>query len=254
MSLLRRTTRGSWLTTEGSLVVDWSRDVLDSADRLSTAVSSLQQRGAVQVRMAASLTVAEYLVPLWLARYREQAPAVDVRLSVANSEQVLGRVADGEADLGFIETTHLPTGLPRRRVGTDRLVVVVAEGHRWAGLKDPLPAADLAATPLIVREPGSGTRIALVDALRAQGLEMAEPALSLESNAAVRVGAMAGVAPAVMSEHAVGEALAGGKLRAVPVAGLKMTRPLHAVWGAGRWPAGAAGDLLTTVREVVSSG
>ncbi|MFT4224778.1 LysR substrate-binding domain-containing protein, partial [Micropruina sp.] len=88
--------------------------------------------------------------------------------------------------------------------------------------------AELMETPLVVREPGSGTRIALERALG--GRPTATPALELASNAAVRVAVIAGAAPAVLSEHAVQAAVSAGELRAVMVDGLVVERPLRAVW------------------------
>ncbi|RIK14890.1 MAG: LysR family transcriptional regulator [Acidobacteria bacterium] len=253
LALLQRTTRGARLTREGMLIVDWARPLLASADALTSAVASLQKQSAVQVRIAASQTVAEYLVPQWLALHRAQRPDVEVRLTVANSEQVMDQVAGGKADLGFVETTALPRHLPARQVDEDQLVVVATKDHPWVVRGRPVAAEELAATPLIVREQGSGTRVALENALAAVGLRLAPPALSVESNAAVRVSAMAGVAPAVLSEHAVQEALVSGRLQAVLVTGLSLRRPLRAVWPASTWPSGAAGDVLRTICQVTST-
>jgi DNA-binding transcriptional LysR family regulator len=80
-----------------------------------------------------------------------------------------------------------------------------------------------------VREPGSGTRIALEDAMAGR---LAPPAMELPSNAAVRLAVASGVGPAVLSEHAVRASVAAGELRAVMVEGLVVERPLRAVWAA----------------------
>ena len=90
-----------------------------------------------------------------------------------------------------------------------------------------MDVAELRTTPLVVREPGSGTRVALENAL---GPGMAPPSLELASNAAVRLAVASGAAPAVLSEHAVREAVASGELRVAMVDGLVAERPLRAVW------------------------
>ncbi|AXH95729.1 LysR family transcriptional regulator [Ornithinimicrobium avium] len=246
--LLLRSTRGTVLTPEAALVVDWGREVLAAAERLTASMAALGTTRASRLKVAASQTVAEYLLPGWLADYRERPRAVEVQLEVGNSVQVTAAVVEGRADLGFVETSHLGRGVRSRRVGTDHLVVVVAPGHSWARRRSPLDAARLAGTALVVREDGSGTRDALEHALARHDLAVAEPAQALGSNAAVRVAAMAGVAPAVLSEHAVREALDSGRLVRVPVDGVDLSRPLRAVWRDGARPPEAAGDLLGAVR------
>lgn len=246
--LLVRSTRGTALTPEAALVVDWGREALVAAERLTASMAALGTTRASRLRVAASQTVAEYLLPGWLADYREQPGAAEVQLEVGNSVQVTAAVVEGAADLGFVESSHLGKGVRSRRVGTDHLVVVAAPGHPWARRRSPLSAEQLAGTPLVVREAGSGTRDALEHALARAGAAVSEPAQALGSNAAVRVAAMAGVAPAVLSEHAVREAVDSGRLVRVPVEGVDLARPLRAVWREGARPLDAAGDLLRVVR------
>ncbi|WP_017537919.1 LysR family transcriptional regulator [Nocardiopsis halophila] len=228
--LLLRTTGGSRPTPQGRTVADWSQAVLDAARDLTGGVAALRRDRRATLRLAASMTVAEYLVPGWLARLRERAPEVEVALEVLNSEEVAQRVRDGDADLGFVESLDAPHGLDRRLVRRDRLVAVVAPGHPWAARSRPLPARTLAGTALVTRERGSGTRTTLEQALRsALGADPEPPALELPSNAAVKVAVQSGAAPAVLSELAVAAELADGRLREVPVGGVDLHRPLRAV-------------------------
>lgn len=242
--LLVRSTRGTRLTPEGDLVVGWARDVLSSTERLVAGTDALSGTRHARLRVAASQTVAEYLVPGWLAAYRQRPGAVPVELVVANSVEVTAAVLDGSADLGFIESATLAKGLGARIVGTDRLVVVTAPDHAWARRGRAVPSDELAGTPLVVREAGSGTRDAFELFCRRAGYAVVEPAQSLASNAAVRVAATAGVAPAALSEHAVREAIEAGRLVRIEVSGLDLTRTLHAVWREGSAPLSAAVDLV----------
>lgn len=253
LPLLLRSTRGTQLTDEASQLVATSREILGAVERLTESVSTLRAARTGRVRVAASQTIAEYLLPQWLGHYGQQPGAAQVRVTVANSVQVRGLVVNGEADLGFVEATHPGKGLHARRVATDHLVVVVTPSHPWARLRAPLAAEELAATPLVVREVGSGTRDAFEDACARAGLQPSEPLHELASNAAVRTSAMSGAAPAVLSELAVGEALAARRLVPVPVEGLALTRPLRAVWRRGTHPAAAAADLLLACRRCRTS-
>lgn len=231
MRLFSRGARGSVPTTEGTLVIDWARDVVEANRRLLTAASALTRPASAPLRVAASQTIAEELLPGWLGTFRREWPDVEIALTVANSTEV-GRLINPDV-LGFVESPELPatvpTGASSQVVAADRLVVVVAADHEWARRTRPLSLDELLATPLVVREPGSGTRVSLEQAVAGHG-RLAPPALELASNAAVRVAVAAGAGPAVLSELAVRSAVAGGVLRAVMVDGLRIERPLRAVW------------------------
>ncbi|WP_082569863.1 LysR family transcriptional regulator [Knoellia sp. Soil729] len=247
--ILDRSPRGSTLTTDGALYVDWARDLLFAAERMQSATAALRSARAAHLRVAASMTVAEYLVPKWLGAFRRNFARVDVNLSVLNSDQVVEEVSGGHQDLGFIETTQPVRGLHVATLRRDQLVVVVAPDNVWARRSKPVPAAELAATPLVQREEGSGTRRTFIDACRAAGLEPPNPAQSLASNTAVRVAAMAGTAPAVLSQLAVRDAVAVGDLVVVPVSGIDLRRPIRAIWTGPKRALGPTADFLSLAQD-----
>lgn len=241
--LLTRSPNGSVPTAAGLLVTGSAESVLDAAHNLLSAVDSLVT-GSNRMRVAASYTVAEQLLPRWLGQLHLAKPNTRVELEVVNSAAVLDRVRHGEAQLGFVESPGSTSGLRNRTVGTDELVVVVRPDHPWTRHRRPLSPGDLAATPLVLRETGSGTRDVFEAALAAAGLTAAPPALELGSSAAVRSAAAAGTAPAVLSRLAVQEAIDAGQLAVVPVEPLDLTRSLRAVWLAGPAVEPAATALL----------
>ncbi|TDE32778.1 LysR family transcriptional regulator [Nonomuraea mesophila] len=242
LPLVERTPRGSTLTAEGRMVAGWAAQVLAAAEELMRAVQAVRHAEAAHLRVASSMTVAEYLVPRWLGELQNREPDVPVGLDVVNSADVAARVLAEDVELGFVEGPSVPEGLDSRVVGTDRLVVVVAPGHPWARRRTVLRGAELAATPLVVREPGSGTRETLDLAFK--GLHQASPRLELGSNAAVKGAAQAGAAPAVLSGYAVEADVATGRLVEVPLAGVNLVRSLRAVWRRGRPLTGPAANLL----------
>lgn len=248
-SLLSRSSRGSVLTPNGELLVQWASQVLDAADRLDAGISALRADKRAHLRIASSLTIAEYLLPKWLVSVRSAQevlgmPPTDFTLTASNSDHVAELVKSDAADLGFIEGPTLPAGLHAALVGVDELVVVVGPQHSWASRRSrPLPASKLAATPLVVREAGSGTRLALERALA--GYDMAAPTLTLSSTAAIRSAVEAGAGAAALSAYAVKDDLAAGRLVRIKVSDVELTRRLHAVWtGSRRLPPGPARDLV----------
>ena len=81
-ALLTRTPRGSTLTESGALVAGWAAEVLAAAERLDAGIASLRSDAARQLKVAASQTIAEHLLPLWLAESVKAGETDSVRRSV----------------------------------------------------------------------------------------------------------------------------------------------------------------------------
>jgi len=244
--LIERSPRGSRLTPHGVLVAGWAQAAVDAAAALDAGVTALRVGEGAVLRVAASMTVAEYLLPGWLSALRALAPGTTVTMTAGNSAEVAEAVLAGTADLGFTEGPDLPAGLRARRAGTDVLTVVTASTHPWARRRSGITAAELAAMPLVSREPASGTRRFLERALRAQAVaEPVPPVAEMSSTSSIKAAVMAGLGPAVLSSLAVAAELAAGTLRAVRVSDLDLTRKLYAVSAQGRLLTSPAGALLT---------
>jgi DNA-binding transcriptional LysR family regulator len=253
VSLLSRAPTGTHLTEQGRLVVGWAEDVLDAADRLEAGLRSIRSGVSHRLAIASSQTIAEHLVPHWLVELRaaEQAagyaPTV-VELTVANSTGVIELVRASRAGLGFIETPHLPSDLVTAQLRYDEMLVVAAPDHPWA--RRTLSMAEVAATPLVMREAGSGTRDTLTDHLAAQDPPLsARIAVELGTSAAVRSAIAAGIGPGVLSRLAVRDDLVLGRLVAVEVAGPPLTRRLTAVWRPDHEPLAPEATRLLAVAQ-----
>lgn len=251
--LIERTARGSCLNPHGVLVAGWARTVLDAAEVLDAGIASLRATSEQQLRVAASMTVAEHLLPRWLVRLTTERPETAVSLNAMNSAQVEHVMLAHQADLGFVEGPQVGQGLDSQVVATDRLCVVVAPTHPWQRRRGGIDAQELAGTRLVQREPTSGTRTALEAALSAYP-SMAVPLLELSTTSAVRSAVAAGAGPAVLSRLAVGDDLNRGALVQVTVRGADLTRLLHAVWPTGQRPSGPARDLLHIATSASRSG
>ena len=251
LPLVRRTPRGSDLTSEGAMVVEWSRGTLTAARQLLEGVEALKGENSSQISIGASMTVAEYLIPPWLGQFRRVHPDVKVSFAVHNSQDVFEGVRQGKFDIGFVESPEQAARLKETLVGHDRMTVVVDPKHPWTRRRKPLSVEELAATPLVVREKGSGTRVTLDDFL--EPYDPVAPAVELNSNSAVKISVQAGMGPAVLSYLAVQSALRSEELVAVPVTGMNLIRNLRAVWGGSRRLTGLKASLVEIATANVES-
>lgn len=245
--LIVRSNTGSRLTDRGAMIADWARRVVDAAGELDAGIEALRNEQASRVRLACSMTIAEYLLPGWLSELRGRLPSATIGLQVTNSATVAERVLSGAADAGFVEGAEVSEALESHVVGTDELLLVVPRDHIWARRRQPVTAEELAATPLISREPGSGTRYVLDHELERLGqLGRPEPIMELSSTTAIKAAVEAGIGPAVLSSLALAEDIARGKLAVVPMTGLDLRRTLRLVLRAGE-------RLPPVLRDVVAA-
>ncbi len=243
LDLLQRVTSGASLNEDGRVVALSARRALEAlAEVVSVASRRREERGGT-LRLAASLTVAEYLLPTWLAPLYGVSPPITVSLRMANSREVAALLEAGEVDVGFIEGWRQPPGFEGRSVHLDELVIIVSPEHPWARRRRPVRSVDGAGAALVGREPGSGTREVLEDALAERGLR-AHYAVELASTTALKESVAQGVGPAVVSRLVVLSDIALGRLVEVPVRDLELTRVIRALWRQGTTLSDAGRRLL----------
>jgi DNA-binding transcriptional LysR family regulator len=214
---------------------------------LPPAVALLQQAGELQaqfspgqaspLRMAASLTIGEYLLPARIAAWHLQHPDQPVQLAIGNTRAVIDAVVGLQADVGFVEGRQGHPELRWRDWLGDELLVVAAPGSRWT--RRAQSPAQLAQAPWILRELGSGTREVADHWLQSHVGEL-RPAFELGSTEAVKQLAAAGAGLALVSRHALQLDLKHRRLVAVRTGLQPATRQLSIVMRRDRPPGRAA--------------
>jgi LysR family transcriptional regulator, low CO2-responsive transcriptional regulator len=218
--LVERDGRGLRLTASGQAYVVYARAILGLHEEALAAARGDRDPERGRVRVAATATAGEYLLPAVLAGFLDRHPAVDLRLEVGSSEQLWSLFQAHEADLviGGRPPGHVTDAMVRA-TRPNTLVVVAAP--------DVAAGFDIARTRWLQREAGSGTR-ATGEALLG-ALDAGPPRLTLGSGGAVVACAVAGLGATLASRDAVTRQVMDGELVEVPVPGTPLRRPWHAV-------------------------
>lgn len=242
--LLARSHTGTALTDEGQHVVE-AADTLMAAAREVIYTATDGASGASTVQVAASLTVAEHLIPQWVRAFHIRSSRARIRPQIGNSEFVVTQLLTNKAQIGFLEDIAPHPEMVSRTVAHDRMCMVVAPGHAWTRRAAPVSRTDVAASGLVVREPGSGTRAVVDTYLKTVpgDVELFEYA----SNTAVKVAVSSGVAPTITSELVVRDEVAAGEFVTVPFDGAPLLREIRALWPRRRRLHGPALDFLRVV-------
>jgi DNA-binding transcriptional LysR family regulator len=177
VTLLTRGRHGVRPTEEGMALYPEARRGLDALAQAEQAVAGA--RAARPLRIAASHTIGEALLPIWLTAFRTELPGVHPQVDVVNSVGAIAAVREERADVGFVEGLEPLDGLDAKVVARDRIVLVVAADHRWATRRQVNPR-ELTKGRWISRESGSGMRAVATAALAEVGVEL-QPDLSLAS-------------------------------------------------------------------------
>jgi DNA-binding transcriptional LysR family regulator len=218
VKLFDRIGRGIALTQTGRDFLIEARAVLARARAATQVLNDLAGLKRGSLTIAASQTVANYWLPGRVQTFHTAHPGIELRLSMANTEQVARAVHDGSADLGFVEGDVDDASLAISKVGGDSLIVVVGMKHPWVG-RTKITPKDLLATAWVLREHGSGTRSMFEAALRKYGIRFSDlrVALELPSNEAVRAALESGDCATAISDLVVAQSLAARTLHRVKI-------------------------------------
>lgn len=240
VKLLERGGSGVEITPAGEVVLGFARKASRLSHEVLAALARLEGQPGGELKLAASTTVAQYVLPRMLGRFVKEHPRIRLSLRSGNTERVTEWVVAGEAELGIIEGPATRKEVAVERFLEDRLVLVVARGHNWAGPK-PIALATLAAAPLLMREQGSGTRRVIERALKKAGLRLGQlnTAMELDSTEAIVAGVEAGLGVGFVSEWAIRKELRLGTLVVAEVAELEIRRSFSLIRLPGPAPAGA---------------
>ncbi len=251
--LLERSSRGVSPTRAGTELYMAARKVLAEAETVEALMGGLSSDQA-PVRLAASPTMAEFVLPRFLVDFeREHKRHLSVGLVIANSASVWALVGEGRVDLGLAAEDPSTDGpaLVETPFCEDEVIVGVPQAHPWA-TADEVALDDFVRTPMIMRDPDANSRIVVDAALKALGLSLAPPLAEIGSTTAAKATAVSKRVPVLLSLRA----LEGPSERLVVrrVAGLRFLRRfvlLHA--GEGSLPSEARA-LYRFLREAARLG
>ncbi len=219
------------LTEAGLLVEQAARDVLERLDSLSSELAELQglERGSLKISI---ITTAKYFVPRLLGEFCRQHPGIEVALEVLNRDQCLSRLTRNLDDLyimGQVPDNLEVTAVPFME---NPLVIIAPTGHPLEGKKRIAPKR-LAGEQFIMREQGSGTRLAAERFFEAEKVSI-RTRMTLGSNEAVKQAVAGGLGLAVVSQHTLSLDAASGAFAVLDVKGFPLLRQWYAVYPKGK--------------------
>lgn len=222
--LVGRERSGVTPTGAGEILLRPARDALRAERNARMAAAELTGLLRGTLALGGSTIPAVYLIPPLLKTFRVKHEGITVNLQTGDSTEVVEMVRAGDVDAAVTGFKPRARGLQVERVGGDELVLIAAPEHALVSNK-AVDVADVLSQAIVLREEGSGTRLAMLEAL---GMKHNERDLNVVchvgSTEAVKAAVRAGLGISFVSNLAVEDELKAGTLSIVPVKGLSTRR------------------------------
>jgi len=242
ISLFEPVGRGLQITEPGRDLAAMAGDLLLRLDDFALAARELRgvRRGRVRLGI---VSTAKYFAPRLLAQFLKAHPGLDLKLNVYNREHIIEQLQSYAIDLGIMGRPPEGASLVGTPFAPNPLAIVAAPTHPLALRNNELTPEDLESEAFIVREPGSGTRIAMDRYFADAGVTI-NPIMEADSNETIKQAVMAGMGIGLLSLHTVRLEQAAGRLVTLRVAGLPLRRQWFAVHSRQRQLTPSAREFL----------
>ncbi|MBA1241506.1 LysR family transcriptional regulator [Pseudomonas japonica] len=235
-----------YLTEAAEALQGASRDIFGRLESFDMQLSDLQGSLQGQLKLAVESS-AKYFLPHLFAAFKRKHPEVSLVLSVVNRAQALRRLSDNRDDLLIMSMVPQDMDLEFLPFLTNDIIAVAPVGHPLAQERE-LRLQALEPWPLLIREAGSGTRMACEVFLKEKRVHFGQT-LEVGSAEAQKEAVVAGLGVALLSRHAVIGELRSGALRELAVAELPLRRSWCLVRAKARRPSPVAAAFLAFIRE-----
>jgi DNA-binding transcriptional LysR family regulator len=229
------------LTPAGRLLLKYADRSARVLEEAKTALAKLDGEASGELRLGASTTVAQYILPRMLGSFLKDNPRVTLSVVSGNTEEIVALLLHDSITLGMIEGPSRSKEVHAEKFLDDRMTLIAPPSHEWNGIGS-VPLKSLMNVPLLLREQGSGSRRVVEQALKKAGLPLTQLHIQMEldSTEAIISGVEAGLGLGFVSEWAISKALRLATVVTIRIENLDIRRELTLIRKLGPAPEGPA--------------
>ena len=242
IQLIDRTGSGILLTEAGRILLDYCDQVRRLSMQAELHIAALDGGQTGQLALGASTTIAQYVLPSLLGEFHRDHPRVQPTLISGNTEKIVKAVRSHDISLGLIEGPSRSREVKVEPFLEDELVLIASVSHEFAE-RDSISVAELAATSLLMREHGSGTRHVIETALERLGVKRKSLRIMMEldSTEAIKSSVDARLGIGFVSRWAIAkDNRLDRSFRIVAIEGLRIKRNFLIAYASSPEPQGLA--------------
>jgi DNA-binding transcriptional LysR family regulator len=248
--LFDRTGKEVTLTASGEILLKYVKQIDTLLARAEEELSALAGEVRGEMRIAASMTIAQFELPRILGDFVRRHPSVHFATESSKTEEVISSVMAQRAALGLIEGPAHTRDVTVEPWIEDELVMTVPASHEWDNSGD-IEMTDLKHVRLLIRERGSGTREIVEQTMADHGIAMKDfqYIMEVDSTEGIIASIEAGLGIGFVSRRAIRRALLLNTLKMIPIRGTDLKRQFSIVYSRGPEPTGLPGLFLSHLRE-----
>ncbi|WP_211747160.1 LysR family transcriptional regulator [Paenibacillus sp. Marseille-Q4541] len=199
--LFHRTSKQVRLTEAGEMLYKRAKQIMLLYDEAKQSIRLLQHEVTGHIRLGASFTIGEYILPRMIAEYAKQYPHVEIQVTIRNTEEIMRGLREGILDIGLVEGKVSTSEWVVTPYMKDKMILVAPSNHPLATERvvEPLQLQDQI---WVLRESGSGTR-AFSDQFIEEYALRVKHTYSFYSSQGVKEAVVAGLGIALLSEWIV---------------------------------------------------
>ncbi len=249
--LFDRTHNKVTLTDVGREVFVYADRILKLYEDMTRSVTDMTGEVSGGISLGASTTVAEYMLPLLIGKFKAKFPEVKISLQESNTEHIVAMVESNEIDIGIVEGSVANKNLVVDQCHTDELVVIMPNDHPLAARRS-VSVKDIVEHPFISRESGSGTQETIRRYVEHHGdHDILNVVFELSSPEAIKGAVEAGMGLSIVSRATIDKELRLNTLTAVELSP-KLERPFSIVRQRYKFKSRAADELLKFTLDYAS--
>lgn len=225
------------LTAAGKEVLSYARAITQQLDELEGVLNRLKGLSGGRLRISVA-TTANYFIPTLLGSFSRRYPDVTVSLDITNRETLLRQLSENTVDLVVMGQPPAEADVEAEAFMDNPLVVVAPPDHPLAG-KKKIPLTRLQDEVFLVRESGSGTRIAMERFFAERGMRL-KTGMEVGSNEAIKQSVQAGLGLGLLSRATIEQELVLKRLAVLDIADFPIMRHWYVVHRRGKRLSAAA--------------
>jgi len=234
-TLFDRTKKHIVLTKSGEVLLQHAHLIFEQYQKLEFELNLLQNKTEGILHIGASTTIAQYVIPAYLAHFHQRFPDIKIELTNGNSLVIEQLLEEKKIELGLVEGPVHNTDLKYIPFLNDEIVLVTRSKNN-AMKKRTIDAQELSKLPLLVREIGSGTSEIIDDHLPAIGLEPKDLNIQMQlgGTESIKNYLLCSDTFAFLSVYSVQQELTDDRLSIIEVDGLNIDRTFSFIYRQGQ--------------------
>ena len=222
-------------TKAGTLLYEYAKKIMDIKKQAEEAIEYFSGALKGSLLIGGSTIPGEYILPPLLGKFKERYPEIRVGVKIKDTRGIVEDILEGKVELGVVGAKIERERIDYIRFVKDELILVVYKNHPWSK-KRRITLDELKNEPFIIREEGSGTRIATEKMLKEHGLNINNLRIVAEigSTGGIKQGIKNRIGISILSKIAVKEELEQGIFIKIDIDDIKIYRDFYVIYNSGR--------------------